>query len=100
MNSGLLRAKKWRYCATGLGGEVTTNLAEVDGAALVLDSPVREFSWHARQGNYPRWWWTATTKSYVGYESLLERDRLLLADFNPAVSGIASHLCASRKRRI
>ncbi|MEP7330565.1 MAG: hypothetical protein ABI692_00610 [Terracoccus sp.] len=29
-----------------------------------------------------------TTGSFVGYESLLERDRVLLADFDPAVVGI------------
>lgn len=34
--------------------------------------------------------WTATTGSLVGYESLLERDRLWLADFDPSVRWIAS----------
>ncbi|MFF2405845.1 hypothetical protein [Streptomyces sp. NPDC058092] len=32
----------------------------------------------------------ATTGGHVGYESWLERDRLSLLDFDPAVVGIAS----------
>ena len=42
------------------------------------------------QRNYPGWLWTATTGSLVGYESLLERDRLWLADFDPSVRWVAS----------
>jgi hypothetical protein len=34
--------------------------------------------------------WTATTRTLIGYESLLERDRLWLADFDPSVHWIAS----------
>ncbi|MGO0575556.1 TnsA-like heteromeric transposase endonuclease subunit [Ornithinimicrobium panacihumi] len=51
---------------------------------------MREFSWRPKQDNYPGWLWTATTGSLVGYESLLERDRVLLADFDAVVGGIAS----------
>jgi hypothetical protein len=39
--------------------------------------------------NNPGLLWTATTGSLVGYESLLERDRLWLADFDPAVRQIS-----------
>ena len=42
------------------------------------------------QQNYPGWLWTATTSSLTGYESLLERDRLWLADFDPRVRWIVS----------
>jgi len=34
--------------------------------------------------------WTAITRSLVGSESLLERDRLWLADFDPTVRWMAS----------
>src|SRR5205807_5280333 len=34
----------------------------------------------------PGHWWTATTGDLVGYESWLERDRLLLLDFDPPPS--------------
>ncbi|MBK7722171.1 MAG: TnsA-like heteromeric transposase endonuclease subunit [Austwickia sp.] len=78
-----------RYC-TASGDEVTTTLDGVDVATVAEGAPVREFSWRPKQGNYPGWLWTATTGTLVGYESLLERDRVLLADFDPAVTGIAS----------
>lgn len=78
-----------RYC-TASDDEVVTTLDGVDVAAVVEGLPVREFSWRPKQGNYPGWLWTATTGTLVGYESLLERDRVLLADFDPAVAGIAS----------
>lgn len=70
--------------------EADAHLAAVEVSAVAARSPVREFSWHPRQGNYPGWLWTATTGTLVGYESLLERDRVLLADFDVAVAGIAS----------
>jgi len=70
--------------------EVDAHLAAVEVSAVAAGSPVREFSWHPRQGNYPGWLWTATTGTLVGYESLLERDRVLLVDFDVAVAGIAS----------
>lgn len=72
------------------GEEVITTLNEVEVAPIVAGSPVREFSWHPHQGNYPGWLWTSTTGTLVGYESLLERDRVLLADFDVSVTGIAS----------
>ena len=53
--------------------EVDAHLAAVEVSAVAAGSPVREFSWHPRQGNYPGWLWTATTGTLVGYESLLER---------------------------
>ncbi len=84
-----LRLTELRYCKAE-GDEVVTTVAEVDVTALAEGLPVREFSWHRRQGNYPGWLWAATTGSLVGYESLLERDRVLLADFDPAVVGIVS----------
>lgn len=35
-------------------------------------------------------WWTATTGAFVGYESWLERDRLVLLDFDRYTVGIVS----------
>lgn len=67
-----------------------TTLADVEVVAVAGGSPVREFSWRPRQGNYPGWLWTSTTGTLVGYESLLERDRVLQADFDVDVNGIAS----------
>lgn len=84
-----LASTELRYCNPS-GEEVVTTLSEVEVTAVATGSPVREFSWHPRQGNYPGWLWTATTGTLVGYESLLERDRILLADFDVAVTAIAS----------
>jgi hypothetical protein len=52
--------------------------------------PVREFRWARGQGHLPGLWWSATTGSHVGYESWLERDHLMLLDFDPAVVAIST----------
>jgi hypothetical protein len=52
--------------------------------------PARSFRWPRGQGHFPGWWWLATTGRHVGYESWLERDRLMLLDFDPAVTAVAS----------
>lgn len=52
--------------------------------------PVREFRWARGQGHLPGLWWSATTGSHVGYESWLERDHVMLLDFDPEVSAIAA----------
>lgn len=51
--------------------------------------PVRTFPTYPGQQNYPGLLWSATTSTLIGYESLLERDRLWLADFDPQVRWIA-----------
>ena len=78
-----------RYLDDG-GAWSTTTLGKVDGAGVVRGRPVRSMPTYRGQRNYPGWLWTATTGSLVGYESLLERDRLWLADFNPLVRWVAS----------
>jgi len=72
------------------GGWVCGQLADVDAGAVVLGQPVRSFPTYKDQANYPGWLWSATMGRLIGYESLLERDRLWLADFDPTVSRIAS----------
>ena len=80
---------QFRYLDGG-GQRTTTTLAEVNGAAVVRGRPVRAFPTYKGQRNYPGWLWTATTGSLIGYESLLERDRVWMADFDPSVRWIAS----------
>lgn len=72
------------------GAEVRGPLSAVDPEAVVAGRPVRRFPSYKNQGNYPGWLWSVTMGRLVGYESLLERDRLWLADFEPTVLGIAS----------
>jgi hypothetical protein len=52
--------------------------------------PVRAFGWAKHQRNFPGFWWFATTGEHVGYESWLERDHLMLLDFDPAVVCVAA----------
>jgi hypothetical protein len=52
--------------------------------------PVRGFPSYKGQRNLIGRWWTATTGTLIGYESWLERDRLVLLDFDPSTVGIAS----------
>jgi hypothetical protein len=53
-------------------------------------APVRPFRWSRGQRHFPGWWWLATTGRHVGYESWLERDHLMLLDFDSAVTAVAS----------
>ena len=52
--------------------------------------PWRTFRWHAGQTHYSGFYWSSTMRDHVIYESRLELSRLLLADFDPAVSFIAA----------
>ncbi|MGK5545491.1 TnsA-like heteromeric transposase endonuclease subunit [Streptomyces sp. URMC 127] len=49
--------------------------------------PVRAFASYRGQRNLPGPWWSAKA---AGYEPWLERDHVMLLDFNPAVVGISS----------
>ena len=49
-------------------------------------APVREFRWARGQGHLPGLWWSATTGVHVGHESWLERDHVMLLDFDPQVT--------------
>lgn len=71
------------------GDVVESTLAAVDAALVVRGCPVRGFPTYAGQANYPGLFWSATTGAHVGYESLLERDRLWVADFDRRVTWIA-----------
>ncbi|WP_281274689.1 TnsA-like heteromeric transposase endonuclease subunit [Actinokineospora cianjurensis] len=52
--------------------------------------PVRGFPSYKGQRHFSGWWWSATSLSLVGYESWLERDTLMMLDFDPLVVGVAS----------
>ncbi|CAI7974525.1 transposase [Frankia sp. Hr75.2] len=53
-------------------------------------SPVRPFGWPRGGRSFPGWWWPATLGDHVGFESWLERDHLMLLDFDPDVVGLAA----------
>lgn len=52
--------------------------------------PVRSFRWSRKLGPFPGWWWSASTGRHVGYESWLERDHVMLLDFDPEITAVAS----------
>lgn len=52
--------------------------------------PWRSFRWHKGQMHYPGLYWSATMRDHVGYESRLELASLIMEDFHPAVTWIAS----------
>ncbi|MFI9762477.1 TnsA-like heteromeric transposase endonuclease subunit [Streptomyces sp. NPDC051963] len=52
--------------------------------------PERRFPAFRGQGNWCGWYWSATCGGHVGYESWLERDHLMLLDFDPLATGMSS----------
>ncbi|MDH6108028.1 hypothetical protein P3T36_007944 [Kitasatospora sp. MAP12-15] len=52
--------------------------------------PVRKVNWAKGGQGFAGWYFSATVGDHVGYESWLERDRLILLDRDPQVVGIAS----------
>ncbi len=72
------------------GVECRTSVAEAWAAPLEWGRPVRRFSSHKGQRHLSGLWWSATVGGHVGFESWLERDHVMLLDFDPAIVGIAS----------
>lgn len=53
-------------------------------------APVREFPSFRGQRNWPGLWWFARTGEHVGFESWVERDRVMAFDADPEIVGIAA----------
>jgi hypothetical protein len=75
---------------SGAGQDVVSTLERVAVSDVVLGLPVREFRWVKGQRHYSGWYWSSTMGRHVVYESRLELARILLADFDPRVTGIAA----------
>jgi hypothetical protein len=52
--------------------------------------PVRKFGSYQGKRSFSGLWWYSTIANHVGYESWLERDRVMALDFDPAVAGLSS----------
>jgi hypothetical protein len=65
-------------------------LEEARGLPFERFRPVRRFAARKGQRHLSGLWWSATTGGHVGFESWLERDHLMLLDFDPQVIGISS----------
>jgi hypothetical protein len=74
----------------GSGGVLRRSLADCSTFGFEQVEPVRGFRWSRSDRHFPGWFWAATTGGHVGYESWLERDRLILLDFDREISGICS----------
>lgn len=65
-------------------------LADVDFDDLYGAAPWRAVRWHKGQLNYPGFYWSATERTHVMYESRLDLARLLFADFDTSIRHIAA----------
>ncbi len=78
-----------RYLS-GAGEAVLTSLARVDVVGVSEGLPVRRPSSRRGQLHYAGLFWSGTNRGHVPYESLLELDRLWLADFDVDVARMAA----------
>lgn len=51
--------------------------------------PVRKASSYKGQKNFTGEWWCSTTQTHISFESWVERDYLIAADFDPDITGIS-----------
>ncbi|KNE80455.1 hypothetical protein ADZ36_22020 [Streptomyces fradiae] len=65
-------------------------LGQVWSTRFEAIAPVRNFRWTKGVESFAGWYYCVTARDHVGYESWLERDRLILMDRDPQVVGIAS----------
>jgi TnsA-like endonuclease N terminal len=70
------------------GAEVRRVLAELPLDSLRRCEPVRSPGGYCRQRHMPGRWFSTTTGRFLEYESLLERDWMLLMDFDREVEWI------------
>ncbi|WP_374936080.1 TnsA-like heteromeric transposase endonuclease subunit [Streptomyces sp. SM5] len=72
------------------GTFVCRSLGPAGSVPFEAVDPVREFSWHKDGHGFAGWFYSSTMRDHVGYESWLERDRLILLDRDPQVVAITS----------
>jgi len=65
-------------------------LSSCGGVRFEEALPVRPFRFEKGRRNFAGWWYFATAGTHVGFESWLERDHLMLMDFDPAVRAVSS----------
>ncbi|RXS81484.1 TnsA-like heteromeric transposase endonuclease subunit [Streptomyces sp. TM32] len=72
------------------GSEFRRPLADVWSVRFEDAAPVRVFKSYKGQRHLPGLWWSSTVGGHIGFESWLERDHVMLLDFDPSVVGISS----------
>jgi hypothetical protein len=85
------------------GRQHTVDLHHATLVDFGIAKPLRKPPAYRGQRNFPGWWWSATTRSHVLYESWLERHYIIEADRDAQVTGISGQPFAltwpSRKKR-
>ena len=71
---------------TEYGAVHRVELADAWPVRFELAAPVRLLRSRHGQRHLPGRWWSATDGGHVGYESWLERDHVMLLDFDPTAS--------------
>ena len=71
------------------GRQRTVGLHDANLVDFGLAKPLRKPAAYRGQRNFPGWWWSATTRTHVLYESWLERHYIIEADRNAQVTGIS-----------
>lgn len=70
--------------------EKSMDWASATGDVLGRAAPWRTFRWYLNQRHYSGTYWSSTNEGHVIYESRLELARLILADFDCAVTRIVA----------
>ncbi|HEX2807142.1 MAG TPA: TnsA-like heteromeric transposase endonuclease subunit [Kineosporiaceae bacterium] len=82
--------RAWVEYRSADGGALSGPWSSMWSTPFESASPWRGFASYRGQSSFSGWWWSATTRAHVGFESWLERDQLMVLDFDPGVLGIAS----------
>lgn len=65
-------------------------LSSCGGVRFEEALPVRSVRFEKGLRSFAGWWYFATAGAHVGFESWLERDHLMLMDFDPVVRAVSS----------
>ena len=76
--------------AGAAGGFTRGRLASMWNVRFETHPPVRSVRTFKGQRNFDGLWWSASTRSHVGFESWLEREQLMMLDFDPDIVAVSS----------
>jgi hypothetical protein len=65
-------------------------LSSCHGTRFEEALPARPFRFEKGLQSFAGWWYFATTRTHVGFESWLERDHLMMMDFDPDMVAVSS----------
>ena len=75
----------------GVGGAwQRAPLSSCQGTRFEEALPARSFRFEKGLRSFAGWWYFATAEAHVGFESWLERDHLMVMDFDPFVRAVSS----------